>query len=275
MLFLRLVFSRYYTIFLSLLLVASMATPCLHGAYLFKEPENVLQDQGIDFENYDGAAPFWGTLSGFAELGALDGFDSIHECRVCGKRWPNADALTGHMNAHLNVDYSCGICKRRFSKARSLTAHIAKHATTIMYTCELCRWAFSAKGELTTHMQEHLQVQDNNAQDNNLVGHKRPKEKEKRYACERCEKRFSTPATLKSHLRTHSGERPHVCDLCGQGFGRKGILGAHMRTHTGEKLYECAVCNKRYSRSSGLAKHKRVHEKAAQENVDPQVRVRD
>src|SRR5277367_3124417 len=47
---------------------------------------------------------------------------------------------------------------------------------------------------------------------------RRSNEREKKYACDTCGKRFRVPSLLKSHERSRSGEKPFKCAECGKRF---------------------------------------------------------
>ena len=80
----------------------------------------------------------------------------------------------------------------------------------------------------------------------NFARHKRTHRGEsKRYECDVCDERFTSPSRLVEHKRKHTGEKPYECDVCNKRFARAGTLAAHKRTHGGEKPYECDVCKKK------------------------------
>ncbi|KAJ2403222.1 hypothetical protein GGI23_000091 [Coemansia sp. RSA 2559] len=63
---------------------------------------------------------------------------------------------------------------------------------------------------------------------------KRPaSDKERKYACLICDKRFTRPSSLACHRRTHTGEKPHMCMFpgCGKQFSVQSNLRRHMRIH--------------------------------------------
>ncbi|GCC25454.1 hypothetical protein chiPu_0003864 [Chiloscyllium punctatum] len=83
--------------------------------------------------------------------------------------------------------------------------------------------------------------------------------KEKRFSCDYCERRFIRKEHLTMHLRTHTGEKPFACEECGRAFAEKWNLKEHRRTHTGVRPYPCRFCGKAFYRSSHLKVHLRRH----------------
>ncbi|CAO3591265.1 unnamed protein product [Absidia cylindrospora] len=59
------------------------------------------------------------------------------------------------------------------------------------------------------------------------------KEKNERYECPTCHKRFNRPSALRTHNFTHSGERPYACDVlgCGRRFSVVSNLRRHSKVH--------------------------------------------
>src|SRR5277367_499205 len=88
---------------------------------------------------------------------------------------------------------------------------------------------------------------------------RRSNQKEKKYACDTCGKRFPQPSHLKRHERSHSGEKPFKCAECGQRFSQKSHLTQHLRIHTGETSHECRHCHKRFKTRSDLRRHETIH----------------
>src|SRR5277367_4770564 len=86
---------------------------------------------------------------------------------------------------------------------------------------------------------------------------RRSNEREKKYPCDTCGKRFQAPSHLKIHERSHSGKKPFKCEECGQRFTQKSNLTQHLRIHTSEKPYSCSYCSKGFTQMSHLQQHEK------------------
>lgn len=86
-----------------------------------------------------------------------------------------------------------------------------------------------------------------------------PEEKEKKFVCRYCSKKFAHFSTLQNHLRTHTGDKPFQCKFCSRRFAQSGVLKAHLRTHTGDKPFACMYCGKMFAQSTTLTNHLRTH----------------
>ncbi|XP_059155482.1 zinc finger protein Xfin-like [Physella acuta] len=84
---------------------------------------------------------------------------------------------------------------------------------------------------------------------NTLTSRDRP------FACQVCNKRFTQKAHLIIHKRTHTGEKPYACHICHKRFAQSSHLTVHKRVHTGEKPFFCNYCNMGFCRRPRLEAH--------------------
>src|SRR5277367_4219137 len=90
------------------------------------------------------------------------------------------------------------------------------------------------EGIIKTEKQEFYEFGDDNEivkeeNDRGIGDERRSNEREKKYTCDSCGKRFEAPSHLKRHERSHSGEKPFKCEECGQRFSLKSHLSRHLR----------------------------------------------
>lgn len=53
--------------------------------------------------------------------------------------------------------------------------------------------------------------------------------RERRYSCERCDRRFYTRKDVRRHAVVHTGRRDFLCPCCAQRFGRRDHLTRHLK----------------------------------------------
>ena len=103
-------------------------------------------------------------------------------------------------------------------------------------------------------------------------------EKQKLFACDKCDKRYGLAATLTRHKqlkhtllsetrRSYSAMREFACESCSKKFSSKLYLNVHRRSMHDvhkqpkipeeQKLFACDGCDKRYACAAALIKHKR------------------
>ncbi|XP_018542924.2 uncharacterized protein LOC108890532 isoform X1 [Lates calcarifer] len=169
-----------------------------------------------------------------------------------------------NLNVHTTLGLqTCSLCPYSDSQASGLLQHIRKELLTQEHSHlpsrapgedsalqqvdpETCSWS-------TTNACEYCGkvFKDASMLNSHIKTHTRP------FHCDKCEKKYSSRASLKVHRRIHTGETPYLCSHCGRGFRSSYNLGLHVRIHTGERRYRCQICGK--ASIQHLARHMRMH----------------
>lgn len=222
--------------------------------------------------------------------------DMKYTCDECGKEFQFQEYLKRHMMKHGEKNFVCETCGKRFETLYILKLHQESHSEVRPYGCKICGSSYKRYRNLLSHRQEVHGIY--------AVGPRKPKDPLKprnksrkgltnRFACDVCNKAFSSRGKVAVHMRTHTGERPFRCDICGntypyssslyvhrkvvhegrqrmekgnflcviccKTFSTRNYLDVHRRTHTGEKPYVCTVCNRAFSQRTSLINHTALH----------------
>ena len=94
----------------------------------------------------------------------------------------------------------------------------------------------------------------------------------KQFACNHCEKKFSTSTLLYCHKRKHKANEVHQekvkfkCNQCDKTFLRRSVLKKHILTHNPERPYECE-CSAKFRTKYQLAEHRLIHSEEAKKFI--------
>lgn len=153
-----------------------------------------------------------------------------HICEICGHVSNSASNLKFHSYTHMNKSeypHACPLpnCQRRFTSKYQLHVHTLRHQDIRIYECSECGAMKVFLSELKIHMNYHS--------------------KEKQYPCQQCSLVFNSSGNLSRHRRiVHENVRNFACQYCERKFTTKEVCRYHEMTHTGEKPEECPECGK-------------------------------
>ncbi|XP_016950250.1 zinc finger protein weckle [Drosophila biarmipes] len=144
--------------------------------------------------------------------------------------------------------YKCSICNKPYKKPKAYMRHMEEVHNTVpkdlpQLLCNQCGLCFPSATQLASHYRTHL-----------------PPAVKSDNSCPHCEKRFTTPGTLKRHIEgVHKQIKPYVCDICGKSFNYVTGLKDHKLVHTEECPFECPVCLRRFKNKARLKIHSDTH----------------
>lgn len=200
--------------------------------------------------------------------------DKAHACTYCDKTFAMPNLLRDHLPQHTGEKpFACPDCDEQFISRHTRLMHQRKvHNRDTPYKCNICQQQFDNRRLLKSHAVQHTGI--------------------KPFACDECDRRYTTEqalamhqglchgdapllikcnvcaklfkgrASLQRHMQTHTGNKPFTCDVCQKAFADSHTVTIHMRLHTGEKPFECDVCDKRFIDKRDVNKHKkRAHDK--------------
>src|SRR5277367_4163993 len=90
------------------------------------------------------------------------------------------------------------------------------------------------EGMIKTEKQEFYEFGDDDEiikdeNDKRIGDERQSNEREKKYACDSCGKRFQWPSKLKRHERSHTSSKEFECRKCKKRFTVKSSLKLHLR----------------------------------------------
>ncbi|XP_060686757.1 zinc finger protein PLAG1-like isoform X1 [Hemiscyllium ocellatum] len=149
-----------------------------------------------------------------------------HRCSHCEKMFHRKDHLKNHLQTHNpnKTLFRCGECGKRYNTKLGYRRHLAWHtATSGDLTCGVCTREFGQLDQLLEHLKGH-------------AGRLASSAREKRHACDRCERRFYTRKDVRRHTVVHTGRKDFLCQFCSQRFGRKDHLTRHTKKSHAQEL---------------------------------------
>lgn len=189
------------------------------------------------------------------ELNAFQNNEESFECEV-----------TQDVRKHLMLDVS---------QSRDIVYELLQESPTVNNThnstkskkkphlCNICKAEFSSQNALNNHSCKQgdkekfacPKCDERFSQKILLYSHLHM---HKRFTCKYCFKEFANREKYLYHINTH--EKPFKCIVCEKEFAHRIHLEDHLRTHTDEKPFECEECLAKFSQRSHLNRHLHLHE---------------
>lgn len=178
------------------------------------------------------------------------------QCTICLDKFPSNKVVQKHMreqhghkrkerkskentqNCNENL-FVCDYCNKSFNTKNKIKHHLVTHINEgrIKYLCVTCGNQFCSKFGLTQHIRA---IHD----------------KEQRFQCTKCDRRFAHKHNLKTHMNRHEGVRPYACIICPKTFYDSSTLNVHTKSvHSNSNSYECNICSKTFNRNGNLKIH--------------------
>lgn len=192
-------------------------------------------------------------------------------CPICKKTFKDKEFYEDHLSLHEGKKrHVCDLCNATFVNFFNLCSHRKVHfpQPKKTYTCNKCNIDFASRSaygyhKYKVHEKKNWQCPTCGkvlaAYDRN---HLRIHEKEQKYVCDVCGKRFNCPQYLKDHRLAHESVKPFKCNFCERRFTQRTPRSIHMRKfHTGETRFECNSCNIGFVTKILLRKHILCHHK--------------
>ena len=82
---------------------------------------------------------------------------------------------------------------------------------------------------------------------------------DRRFKCDKCDRRYSIFHSLKQHLYSHCIKNKFICVKCNIKFAFLSQLKLHRLIHTWKYKYICEECSNTYKYKHDMLKHKRQH----------------
>uniref|UniRef100_A0A087YSA6 C2H2-type domain-containing protein n=1 Tax=Poecilia formosa TaxID=48698 RepID=A0A087YSA6_POEFO len=131
------------------------------------------------------------------------------------------DNLKGHVYEDLPASrqlFQCQDCGKQYNTQLGYKRHlVAFHSTTAGQQC------MKESAAMLENLGEHSDTPLSTEGSPNVPL------RERKYSCERCDRRFYTRKDVRRHAVVHTGRRDFLCPCCAQRFGRRDHLTRHLK----------------------------------------------
>ena len=136
-----------------------------------------------------------------------------YECKLCGKKFRDAQGLKNHRNSHLGIKpFMCDKCDSAFTNSKCLRRHMNKMHKVCEVICVQCGKEMESEAGLRKHMKHHQS--ENKAVSNSkdvLSKHvEKQHEIENKVLCNECGKELNSKSGLLKHMKLKHVDLPAV-----------------------------------------------------------------
>uniref|UniRef100_A0A131YZ94 Zinc finger protein n=1 Tax=Rhipicephalus appendiculatus TaxID=34631 RepID=A0A131YZ94_RHIAP len=185
-----------------------------------------------------------------------------HACPLCGKTFERALKRDHHVVRKHTKAYplQCTMCRRGFMFRKNLDRHFQDaHSSHYMVTtapstsmqpetasgtrqtqfkCNYCAYTGSALGDIQAHLSSHPEIRF--------------------YACDRCDKEFSSEVRYQRHMERRQCRQRPQCDECGKCLSSQTALRNHRLCHGQDRGFSCDQCGESFKTSTTLKYHQQA-----------------
>ncbi|KAM7311600.1 zinc finger protein 14 [Ixodes scapularis] len=184
-------------------------------------------------------------LGGAAAEATLSSFD----CPLCGKQFDREIKRDHHVVRKHTKAYplQCTMCRRGFMFRKNLDKHFQdSHSCHYLMTtstdpelsqlkCNYCAFSTSALEQMQQHLGGHPEIRF--------------------YACEHCDKEFTSEVRYRRHVESRQCELKPQCDVCGKCLSSRTALRNHRLCHGQDKGFGCQACGQCFKTQTTLKYH--------------------
>uniref|UniRef100_A0A6V7J188 C2H2-type domain-containing protein n=1 Tax=Bracon brevicornis TaxID=1563983 RepID=A0A6V7J188_9HYME len=170
-------------------------------------------------------------------------------CPVCPAKFQKIEERDYHVNlnhkarnSRSGTIFKCVDCSTSFHNQLALATHRGKRPLKDKGTCHFCDRYFCTLELLKEHYKKFHEVRG---------------PEYSQYFCEKCNKYFQGPSSLKVHSNVHK-KKEYKCTTCNQIFKKPHLLKAHEKGHDNPFFY-CAHCPAVFFLKRSLKRHMPTH----------------
>lgn len=174
----------------------------------------------------------------------------LFDCEKCSRKIEGKFAFYAHQYGHLINDTQMNDAILKVNLKKYLNDSVVCDETIPdepKYGCSICN-QISLKqrfGAVRHIMQQHIYLIKTN--------------KQKRFACEYCGRKFALSNNLKVHERIHTKSKPFTCLVCNKSFSHSSYMRYHEKIHSGLQPHQCSICGRTFRTNNKLNFHIKCH----------------